>query len=127
MLSHLLVDFLLDLWPGRQTVEVEEEGGRGGGEAVTEQGEADHRDVLQTEGWPGEEVGEEVELLVAHPPLLHRRVEGQHGLITQRDCLRVKPVLGCHQPLSGGSVHSPLRSHVSFGKIELFYPRRKTK
>ena len=47
MLSHLLVDFLLDLRPGCQTVEVEEEGGGGGGEAVTEQGETDDCDVLQ--------------------------------------------------------------------------------
>ena len=119
MLGHLLVNLLLDLWPGGETVEVEEEGGGGGGEAVTEQGQADHRHVLQSQSWPGEKVGEEVEVLVRHPALLHRRVEGQHGLLTQRGRLRVKPVLGSHQPLPGGSVQFSQRFNVHKGRKEL--------
>ena len=48
-------------------MEVEEHGGRGGGEAVGEEGEADDSDVLEGEVGAGEEVGEEVELVRAQP------------------------------------------------------------
>ena len=61
---NLLVDLLLNLWPGGKAVKVEHEGGRGGGEAVREQREADHGDILEREGGPGEEVREEVILVI---------------------------------------------------------------
>ena len=64
MSPHLLIHFLLHLGPGGQAVEIEHEGGGGGGEPVTEQGETDHRHVLQGEGGARQEVGEQVELLL---------------------------------------------------------------
>ena len=58
------MDPLLDLRPRGEAVEVEHEGGRGGGEAVREQREADHGDILEREGGPGEQVREEVILVI---------------------------------------------------------------
>ena len=44
-------------------MEVEEDGRCGGGEAVGEQGEADHGHVLEGQVGAGEQVGQEVELV----------------------------------------------------------------
>ena len=100
---NLLVDLLLNLWPGGEAVKVEHEGGRGGGEAVREQGEADHGDVLEGQGGPGQEVGEEVVLVISDGALLHGGVQGQHCLVTEGDGLGVEFVLGRHQPPPLGS------------------------
>ena len=67
LLLHLGVHLLLHLGPGGEAVEVEEDSGGGGGEAVREQGEAEGGDVFEGERGPGEEVGEEVELVWAQP------------------------------------------------------------
>ena len=61
--------------------------------------------ILQREGRPRQQVGEEVECVLGEAAVLHGGVEGEHGLVTQRDGAAVERVLGGHQPPPLGRGH----------------------
>ena len=61
--------------------------------------------ILQREGRPRQQVGEEVECVLGEAAVLRGGVEGEHGLVTQRDGAAVERVLGGHQPPPLGRRH----------------------